>query len=75
VHVVLEVVAIMGACVALQHAREAMYVERNTEALSRIIVAVEKNKYYLLVCMCVRACVRVGTRAHGHVHAHAHKCM
>ena len=34
-----------------------MYVERNIEAPSRIIVDVKKQyEYYLLVCVCMRAC-------------------
>jgi hypothetical protein len=45
-----------------------MYVKRNMETRSRIIVAVEKQ-YYLLVC----ACVHVGTRERGRMLAH--KCM
>ena len=36
-----------------------MYVQSNTEALSRIIVAVEKQKYYIFLCLCARSCVRV----------------
>ena len=44
-----------------------MYVERNTEARSRNIVAVE-GQYLLLFDLCVRARVHVGTRACGHVH-------
>ena len=50
-----------------------MYVQRNTEARSRIIVAVEKQyEYYLLVCVCMRArvCIHVGTRARGRVRVH-----
>ena len=39
------------------------------------IVAVESNKNYILLCVCMltRACVHVGTQARGRVHAHT--CM
>ena len=52
-----------------------MYVERNIQARSRIIVAVDKQQVLLIgLCVCVRAwCVHVGTRTRGHVHAHM--CM
>ena len=38
-----------------------MYVKRNNEAHSLIIVAVENSKYYLLacICKCARACVNI----------------
>ena len=42
-----------------------MYVQRNTEAHSRIIVAVEKQyEYYLLVCVCMRARACMWIRGH-----------
>jgi hypothetical protein len=51
-----------------------MYVQRNTEARSRIIV-VEKaiSTAYLSVCVCARARVRacVYARERGRLHAHA----
>ena len=53
-----------------------MYVYRNNEARSRIIVAVEKQQVLLIgLCVCVRAFVHMGIRASGCVHAYAYKCM
>ena len=39
-----------------------MYVQRNIEGRALIIVAVE-NQYYLLICVCVRACMWITWRA------------
>jgi hypothetical protein len=52
-----------------------MYVQRNIEARSRIIVAVEKNNHYLLVCVCVcvYACVYQG--AWGCAYAYVHVAL
>jgi hypothetical protein len=51
-----------------------MYLQCNTETRSRIIVAVEKQTYYVFACVCARlqafACVRVTAQVRGHVHAH-----
>ena len=40
--------------------------------VNEAMVAVEKQNYYILVCVCMfaRACVRVGTRARKLLHAH-----
>jgi hypothetical protein len=43
-----------------------MYVQRNNEARSRIIVAMQKT--ILPVCVCVRACAQ----ARGRLHARAY---
>jgi hypothetical protein len=43
-----------------------MYVQFNTKALSRMIVAVEKQEIlYICVSVRARACVHVGVRARG----------
>ena len=39
-----------------------MYVQRNTEARSQIIVVVETNNYYLSVCVCAHVFVRAGAQ-------------
>jgi hypothetical protein len=45
-----------------------MYVQRNTEERSRIIVAVESNKYCMCVCVRTRPRVRPYAMALGRVH-------
>ena len=47
-----------------------MFIWRNIEARSRIIVAMEKQDM-LHICVCVRAPVRACARAHGRVHLRA----
>jgi hypothetical protein len=54
--------------------RQAIYVQRNIVARSRKIVAVESNKYYLLVyvCMLARACMWVHMHARASMHRRAY---
>jgi hypothetical protein len=52
-----------------------MYVERNIEARSRILVAEEKHYVLRISCACVRACLRVGVEACGIVHARVYVAL
>jgi hypothetical protein len=55
--------------------RQTMYYNDILRRVRESLLPWKSNKYHSLVsgCICVRACVHVGTRARGRVHAHT--CM
>jgi hypothetical protein len=52
---------VQDLCISLKQEMQCTY-DVTLRCLHETIVAVESNKYYIFLCVCVRACV-VGTRA------------
>jgi hypothetical protein len=77
-YLMLTVLFLILSFTKFQQARQCMY-NVKLRRVRESLLQWKSNKYYLLVCVCVRACVRacvhLSNRARGRVHAHKHVAL